>query len=423
MHLQVGEVVGDPGDAALAPFDQPLAHEAGVGFGLLVDRRRLDRREAVERVVPEAVEEAAGEAHRAVVPVQRLRRPRRVEDRQPHGVGAVAADQLVGVDDVAEVLAHLAPVGDDHLVEEAAGEGLAVLEEGEGADVAQRLGHGALVEDEAAAVVAGDEALGGQPLPQVGVAEHLLGPVLRRHRGRDPEPERVEVAVEGVGLPLGGLAAARALDVDEVGPLGERVALPGRLDVAGQDHGQILDRHRHRAAARAVDDRDRRAPVALATDREVRGAVALRLARLDRRRAGRRRAAAARGTRAAIASSASSTAGIPRTAVGPKRASTIGETKTGSSPPPGAVERGAGVDHRHRRDVAGAALPAAGAQLVELRADLVVLGPALDLGVARARRGRSGPRATASACGVKTVTSPPLGSARSSSTPSVRPRM
>ena len=69
-------------------------------------------------------------------------------------------DQLVGVDDVAEVLAHLAAVGDDHLVEEAAGEGLAVLEEGEGADVAQRLGHDALVEDEAAAVVAGDEALG-----------------------------------------------------------------------------------------------------------------------------------------------------------------------------------------------------------------------------------------------------------------------
>ena len=90
----------------------------------------------------------------------------------------------------------------------------------------------------------------GSQLPQVGVGEHLLGARLRRHRGRDPEPERVEVAVEGVGLALGGLAAARALDVDEVGALGERVALPGRLDVARQHHRQLLDRHRDRAAAR-----------------------------------------------------------------------------------------------------------------------------------------------------------------------------
>ena len=69
-------------------------------------------------------------------------------------------DQLVGVDDVAEVLAHLAAVGDHHLVEEAAGERLAVLDEGEGADVAQGLGDDPLVEDEAAAVAAGDRPLG-----------------------------------------------------------------------------------------------------------------------------------------------------------------------------------------------------------------------------------------------------------------------
>ena len=42
---------------------------------------------------------------------------------------------------------------------------------------------------------------------QVGVGEHLLGPVLRRHRRRHPEPERVEVAVERVGLALRRLAA------------------------------------------------------------------------------------------------------------------------------------------------------------------------------------------------------------------------
>ncbi len=116
-------------------------------------------------VVPEAAQEARGEAQRAVGPVEGLGRAGRVEHREPHGVGAVLGDQLVGVDDVAEVLAHLAPVGDHHLVEEAAGERLAVLEEGEGPDVAQGLGHDPLVEDEAAAVVAGDEPLGRQPAP------------------------------------------------------------------------------------------------------------------------------------------------------------------------------------------------------------------------------------------------------------------
>ena len=142
------------------------------------------------------------------------------------------------------------------------------------ADVAQRLGDDALVEDEAAAVGAGDEALRGQPALQVGVGEHLLGTGLGWHRGGHPEPERVEVAVEGVGLALGRLAAARAGDVDELGALGQRVALARRLDVARQHHRQVLARAPAPARSLAVDDRDRRSPEALAGDREVGGAVA-----------------------------------------------------------------------------------------------------------------------------------------------------
>ena len=84
-----------------------------------------------------------------------------------------------------------------------------------------------------------------------------------------PQPQRVEVAVEGVGLALGRLAAHGAGDIDEVGALGERIAFPGRLDVARQAHRQLLDGDRHRPASLAVDDRDRRPPVALAGDREV----------------------------------------------------------------------------------------------------------------------------------------------------------
>ena len=212
--------------------------------------------------------------------------------------------------------------------------------------------------------------------------------VLGRHRGRDPEPERVEVAVERVGLALGGLAAARAgrrRRSRGARPAGcpRRSARCRAAAPPAAPHG-----HRHGAAALAVDDRDRRAPVALARDREVGGAVARRLARA-RPAAGRAVAGAARRPRsarrrAAIAASASSTAGMPSAAVGPKRASTSGETSTGSSLAAGPGERGAGVDHRHRRGVAGAALPAARAQLVELLArPPSSAGPALDLGVAR----------------------------------------
>ena len=55
--------------------------------------------------------------------------------------------------------------------------------------------------------------------------------------------------------------------------------------------------------------------------------------------------------------SASSTAGMPSAAVGPKRASTSGETKTGSSLPPGPGDRCAGVDHRHRARRRGRCAP------------------------------------------------------------------
>ena len=85
------------------------------------------------------------------------------------------------------------------------------------------------------------------------------------------------MAVEGVGLALGGAAAAGTVDVDEVGALGERVAFAGRGDVARQHHRQVPLGHRHRPTAVAEDDRDRRTPGTLARDREVVVAVAFRL--------------------------------------------------------------------------------------------------------------------------------------------------
>ena len=71
-------------------------------------------------------------------------------------------------------------------------------------------------------------------------------------------------------------------------------------------------------------------------------------------------------------------------------------------------DRGAGVDHRHRGGVAGAALPAARAQLVELRGDP---GSPVQRSTSGWRGESSTKRAspTASRCGVKTVERRPRG--------------
>ncbi len=237
------------------------------------------------------------------------------------------------------------------------------------------------------------------------MGEHLLVAVLRRHRGRNPEPERVEVAVERVGLaPVPDRRSSGRPPRRKSGRSASGLPSPVGSTSRGSTHRQILDRHRHHAALLAMHNRDRRAPVALARDREVVGAVARRRPRLRARRPSRRRAAspAARGIRAAIASSASSTAGMPSAAVGPKRASTSGETKIGSCRPRRARDRGAGVDHRHGSGVASAALPATRAQLVELLGDRGVGCPALDLRVTRREQHEAGLGRRRSACGVKT---------------------
>ena len=112
-------------------------------------------------VVPHLSEEAMAALHVAVAPVERALRACRVKQRQTDRVGAILVYELVGVDDVAEVLAHLAPIPYYHLVKQAAREGLAVAQELERPDVSQGLGDRALVEHEIAAVRAGHHPLRG----------------------------------------------------------------------------------------------------------------------------------------------------------------------------------------------------------------------------------------------------------------------
>ncbi len=154
----------------------------------------------------------------------------------------------------------------------------------------------------------------------------------RRHAHRNPQPQRVEVTVERVGLARRTPAARGAGGLHEVLALGQRVAGTGRRQVEWQDHRQLLARDRHRPAALAVDDRDRRAPGALPGDREVVCPIAHRLARSGhggvswRRRArggiregvlsacGRSGRAGIRGpnSRSAITASVRSRSGMPK---------------------------------------------------------------------------------------------------------------
>ncbi len=208
----------------------------------------------------------------------------------------------------------------------------------------------------------------------------------------DPQPERVEVAVQRVGLTACRAAAAWTGRLHELPRLGERVAGARRRYVERQEHGELLPGHSHRAAVRAVDDRNGRSPRALARDREVIGPIALRgTSRREDRRGGRgglrrRRAAYAcsrlRVSRSAIMPSVRSSSGMPSTAVAPKRPSTTGEMSTGSRPSPeGAPTRVAGVDQGDRVGVARAALEPTRAQLLQALAHLRVGGPDVDVGV------------------------------------------
>ena len=95
-------------------------------------------------------------------------------------------------------------------------------------------------------------------------------------RGGDPRigeareiPGRVDERVHGVGLAPRRLAALRTGDVLPGGMTVERIARAVEVDVARQLDRQLALRHRHDAAALAVDDRDRTAPIALARDAPV----------------------------------------------------------------------------------------------------------------------------------------------------------
>ncbi len=81
-------------------------------------------------------------------------------------------------------------------------------------------------------------------------------------------PAGTREGIHGVGFALGRAAAHGARRVDELLVRGQRLAC-GKVDVLGQAHRQVLFRHGHQAALRAMDGRDGVAPVALTADEPV----------------------------------------------------------------------------------------------------------------------------------------------------------
>ena len=76
-------------------------------------------------------------------------------------------------------------------------------------------------------------------------------------------PGRVDERVHRVGLPPSLLAADRTCGPVPIRLLGEGFVLGGQLN------RQLVPRYGHDAVIRAVDDRDRRAPIPLTRDQPV----------------------------------------------------------------------------------------------------------------------------------------------------------
>ena len=155
-----------------------------------------------------------------------------------------------------------------HALGEQAGEGFGYLDL---ADAGQRAGPEAGIEQVQDRVLdPADVLFHRQPLRDLRRIERLV----RRLAGEAQEiPRTVDKSVERIGFALGRLAALRAIDVLPGRMAQERVAGRLEIDVLGQDDRQLLLGHRHHAAAAAVDEGDRRAPVTLARNAPVAQAV------------------------------------------------------------------------------------------------------------------------------------------------------
>ena len=226
----------------------------------------LDRLLEVAEDAPDAVEEAVRAFDALVAPLEVAVDRCGEQDEEAGRVGAVLRDDLLRRDDIALRLRHLRTVLEDHALRQEVRERLIEVDE---AGVVQDLREEARVQEVQDGVLdAADVLIDRRPVIDLVLGERLL--VVVRVRVAQVVPRRADEGVHRVRLARRIGAALRALAVDEA--LARRQwrqrALVKR-DILWQHDRQVFLRHEDFAAVRAVDDRDRRTPVALARDEPV----------------------------------------------------------------------------------------------------------------------------------------------------------
>ena len=267
VELLAVEVLGALGERAMA-----LAVELQTLLGerrLIEGGRVRPRLDELPDGAPSALDEAVRAGHGVRIPIEVLLGRGDEQDRQAHRVGAVGLDNGGRRHHVALGLAHdVAVLVLHHALAEQVGERLVHVEQ---PHVAERLGEEATVEqvqdgvlDAADVVVHGHPAVGGL------AGERQL--IVVWVRVADVVPAGAREGVHGVGLAARGATALGTGALVEVLVLGKRLA-GTQVQVLGQRDGQVLLRHGHDAALRAMDGRDGVTPVALTGDEPVAQAV------------------------------------------------------------------------------------------------------------------------------------------------------
>ena len=220
--------------------------------------------------VPDAAKEAVDAVDAGCAPRAALVPGTDEHQEQPNRVRAIAGHQLVRVDDVAARLAHAMVVrAQDLALVAQAQEWLVEIEH---PHVTQRLYKEARVHQVQHCVL-GAPGVHVHGHPQLRLVR--VPGCVRVRRGVAQEiPRGVDEGVHRVGLAPCGTAVDRAGRGQESGVRGERADAGGReIDVSGQEYGQVLIRDELRAVLLAVHDRNRGAPVALATHQPIAQAV------------------------------------------------------------------------------------------------------------------------------------------------------
>ena len=268
----------------------------------------------LENDPPQALEEAVSAFNTGVRPLQRLIGGRSEHDEQARRIGTELVNQSLRINAVILGLGHLLGAadhhrlavraqssagrtttlimnnidisrvdplflavcrftiesrGDDHALRQQVGKGLAELAVAEQANIAHQLGPEARIEQVQDGVLDAADVLVDTALAPVidALIDHRL--VVIRAAVAQEVPRRFDEGIHRIGLAARRLAAFRTGAFIKRRHLGQRTAGTGDRHVFRQNDWQLLVRHRHVAAVRAMDDRNRATPVALARNAPV----------------------------------------------------------------------------------------------------------------------------------------------------------